>query len=78
TGIDQRIDSNTGSKDAEFVPVPVAIETGNEASNQDYKNDPKVTPGFLNREADANDEINKDARHEFASPKHKDANAPAA
>lgn len=78
TGIDQRIDSNTGSKDAEFVPVPAAIETGNEASSQDYKNDPKVTPGFLNREADANDEINKEVRDEFESPKHKDANAPAA
>lgn len=76
---DEAIDSNVASKDAEFVPVPAAIETGNDASNLDYiNNDTKVSPEVLKDEAAENNEINKKIREEFEDPKSKDVNAPAA
>lgn len=76
---DEAIDSNVSSRDAEFVPVPAAIETGNDASNLDYiNNDTKVSPEVLKDEATENNEINKKIREEFEDPKSKDVNAPTA
>ncbi|KAI5964004.1 CRP1 [Candida theae] len=77
TEIDQGTDSNTASKDAKYVSIPTAIETGNETSGHEYLNDnTKVTPDLLKKEAADNDKINKEVRDEYEAPTSKDVTAP--